>query len=206
MRGFNFLKLWLFVFHNTDTFPSPLLAFALSVVINWTFLLIINNNNPSILSSHSFVQNEGVQVLWLWFSDIWRLSVVWVWWWWWYHTPDQRLPEQGRNPQAGPVVSTPPRETLSPESPRSPILGARSTSSSLFSMSDTLTNGTRYSAEDSSSSLVCVYYIAKSKRLVMTVSTYFVPSWKLHRIFFVIDHTISVEEINWHMLGVTSHN
>ena len=35
MRDFNFLTLWFFVVHNTDTFRPPLLAFALSVVINW---------------------------------------------------------------------------------------------------------------------------------------------------------------------------
>ena len=37
MRGFNLLKLWLFVSHNTNTFPPPLLVFALSVVMNLYF-------------------------------------------------------------------------------------------------------------------------------------------------------------------------
>jgi hypothetical protein len=34
VRDFNFLKFYLFVFHNTDTFPPPLLVFTLSVMIN----------------------------------------------------------------------------------------------------------------------------------------------------------------------------
>ncbi len=35
LRDFNFLNLYLFVFHNTDTFlPPPLLVFALPVIIN----------------------------------------------------------------------------------------------------------------------------------------------------------------------------
>ena len=49
------------------------------------------------------------------------------------------LDQQGIKPKAGTAVSDPPRETRSPESPRSPILGARTTSSSLGSISGTST-------------------------------------------------------------------
>ena len=50
MRGFNFLKRWLFVVHNTDTLPPPLPAFALSVVItehDQTGQREKNKNTPS---------------------------------------------------------------------------------------------------------------------------------------------------------------
>ena len=60
------------------------------------------------------------------------------------------LDQQGIKPKAGTAVSDPPRETRSPESPRSPILGARATSSSLGSISGTPTSAARYAVTGSS--------------------------------------------------------
>ena len=46
VRDFNFLNLWIFVFHNADTFPPPLQVFDLSVVINTGQCLLLRTPVP----------------------------------------------------------------------------------------------------------------------------------------------------------------